>query len=64
MRSPLATHLQAPIAFPAIYTSYIEVRKEDLLSANLIKVNSYKDFGYNVHDHFFELNLYQNDPSN
>lgn len=43
---------------------YIELAEEDLIAANFIKVNTYKNFRCSNHDRFFELNLYQKDPVN
>jgi hypothetical protein len=43
---------------------YIEVSETDLITANFIKANSYKNFKCKSHNRFFELNLYQKDPVN
>ncbi|KAL6832263.1 hypothetical protein V8C40DRAFT_273617 [Trichoderma camerunense] len=41
-----------------------EVREKDLIAANFEKLNSYKNFKCNTHDKFFEVNLYQQNPTN
>jgi len=43
---------------------YIELSEEDLIAANFVKVNTYKNFRCSDHNRFFELNLYQKDPVN
>ncbi|KAL7929540.1 hypothetical protein V8C35DRAFT_284346 [Trichoderma chlorosporum] len=45
-------------------TGFAEVTEDDLIKANFQKLNSYKNFKCNVHDRFFEVNLYQEDPIN
>ncbi|KAI1767154.1 hypothetical protein GGR53DRAFT_527361 [Hypoxylon sp. FL1150] len=44
--------------------AFIEVTERDLIEANFQKLNSYKNFKYETHDKFFELNIYQKDPIN
>ncbi|QYS99362.1 hypothetical protein H0G86_006499 [Trichoderma simmonsii] len=43
---------------------FTEVRENDLIAANFEKLNSYKNFKCIVHDKFFEVNLYQQNPTN
>ncbi|KAK8118095.1 uncharacterized protein PG998_006376 [Apiospora kogelbergensis] len=43
---------------------FVEVTEEDLIQANFKKLNSYKNYKCEVHDKFFELNVYQKDPVN
>ncbi|KAM3556918.1 hypothetical protein ARSEF4850_005306 [Beauveria asiatica] len=41
-----------------------EVVEDDLIRANFQKLNAYKNFKCEVHNKFFELNVYQKDPVN
>ncbi|KAJ4860076.1 hypothetical protein T069G_05064 [Trichoderma breve] len=43
---------------------FTEVRENDLIAANFEKLNSYKNFKCITHDKFFEVNLYQQNPTN
>ncbi|KAL6786475.1 hypothetical protein J3E68DRAFT_420604 [Trichoderma sp. SZMC 28012] len=43
---------------------FTEVRENDLIAANFEKLNSYKNFKCSTHDKFFEVNLYQQNPTN
>ncbi|KAK8028479.1 hypothetical protein PG991_005535 [Apiospora marii] len=43
---------------------FVEVTEDDLIQANFKKLNSYKNYKCEVHDKFFELNVYQKDPVN
>ncbi|KAF4811355.1 hypothetical protein CGCSCA5_v010011 [Colletotrichum siamense] len=44
--------------------SYVEVAEDFLIQANFQKVNSFKNFKCDIHDRFFEINLYEKDPIN
>ncbi|KAF3805055.1 hypothetical protein GCG54_00005800 [Colletotrichum gloeosporioides] len=44
--------------------SYVEVAEDFLIQINFQKVNSFKNFKCDIHDRFFEINLYQKDPVN
>ncbi|KAM0260043.1 hypothetical protein ACHAQJ_002967 [Trichoderma viride] len=43
---------------------YVEITESNLLEANFKKLNSYKNFKCGVHNRFFEVNLYQKNPTN
>ncbi|RFU81466.1 mfs multidrug transporter [Trichoderma arundinaceum] len=43
---------------------FVEVTENDLLEANFEKLNSYKNFRCEAHNRFFEVNLYQKNPTN
>ncbi|KAL5085895.1 hypothetical protein Trisim1_009808 [Trichoderma cf. simile WF8] len=43
---------------------FAEVNENDLIAANFEKLNSYKNFKCIAHDKFFEVNLYQQNPTN
>ncbi|KAG8530240.1 uncharacterized protein KY384_004740 [Bacidia gigantensis] len=43
---------------------YVELAEADLISASFAKVNTYKNYRCLKHNRFFELNLYEKDPSN
>ncbi|KAH6839463.1 hypothetical protein B0I37DRAFT_449387 [Chaetomium sp. MPI-CAGE-AT-0009] len=43
---------------------FLEVVEDDLLQANFLKLNTYKNFKCQSHDKFFEVNVYQKDPVN
>ncbi|TGJ78886.1 hypothetical protein E0Z10_g9879 [Xylaria hypoxylon] len=45
-------------------STFLEVTEDDLLSANYKKLNSFKNFRCEEHNKFFELNLYQENPTN
>ncbi|KAJ2995490.1 hypothetical protein NUW58_g1252 [Xylaria curta] len=45
-------------------SAFLEVTEDDLLSVNFQKLNSFKNFKCARHNKFFELNLYQENPSN
>ncbi|CAI0651515.1 unnamed protein product [Colletotrichum noveboracense] len=44
--------------------SYVEVAGDFLIQVNFQKINSFKNFKCDIHDRFFEINLYQKDPIN
>ncbi|KAF5517377.1 hypothetical protein CGCA056_v011419 [Colletotrichum aenigma] len=44
--------------------SYVEAAEDFLIQCNFQKVNSFKNFKCDIHDRFFEINLYQKDPIN
>ncbi|KAM5527050.1 MFS multidrug transporter [Fusarium oxysporum f. sp. phaseoli] len=43
---------------------FMETTETDLLNANFEKLNSYKNFRCEYHNKFFEVNLYQKNPTN
>ncbi|KAL9130055.1 MAG: hypothetical protein Q9217_001659 [Psora testacea] len=45
-------------------SDFVEAIEDDLLKSNFDKLNSYKNFRCEKHSRFFEINLYQNNPTN
>ncbi|OTB01877.1 hypothetical protein M426DRAFT_14031 [Hypoxylon sp. CI-4A] len=45
-------------------SSFIEATEDDLVKSNFKKLNSFKNFRCTPHDKFFEINLYQRNPTN
>ncbi|KAI1102067.1 hypothetical protein F4804DRAFT_314189 [Jackrogersella minutella] len=45
-------------------SSFAEAVEDDLIKSNFEKLNSYKNFRCSTHDKFFEVNLYQKNPTN
>ncbi|KAH6884900.1 hypothetical protein B0T10DRAFT_564325 [Thelonectria olida] len=43
---------------------FVEVVETALIQANFQKLNTYKNYKCDVHDRFFEVNIYQKDPVN
>ncbi|KAK0652377.1 hypothetical protein B0T16DRAFT_454749 [Cercophora newfieldiana] len=41
---------------------FVEIGENDLIQANFQKLNSYKNFGCQGHNRFFEVSVYQRDP--
>ncbi|KAK2052353.1 hypothetical protein LY76DRAFT_671431 [Colletotrichum caudatum] len=49
---------------PSDDSSFAEVAEEHLIKFNFEKLNSYKNFRCDIHNKFFEINLYQQNPTN
>ncbi|KAK2771995.1 MFS multidrug transporter [Colletotrichum kahawae] len=52
------------VSFDDCTNAYVEVAEDFLIQANFQKLNSFKSFKCDIHDRFFEINLYQKDPIN
>ncbi|KAL5382851.1 hypothetical protein PMIN02_009818 [Paraphaeosphaeria minitans] len=49
---------------PTTGDEFVETTEDSLIEANFEKLNSFKNFRCSSHDKFFEVNLYQKNPSN
>ncbi|KFY48721.1 hypothetical protein V495_01088 [Pseudogymnoascus sp. VKM F-4514 (FW-929)] len=47
-----------------IGTNFYEITEGDLIEANFEKLNAYKNFKCDIHNKFFEFNIYQKNPVN
>ncbi|KAL1889704.1 hypothetical protein Sste5346_008688 [Sporothrix stenoceras] len=45
-------------------TEFVEITEQALINANFQKLNAYKNFKCGPHNKFFEVNVYQKDPTN
>ncbi|QDS70118.1 hypothetical protein FKW77_005327 [Venturia effusa] len=43
---------------------FVEITEADLVEANYMKLNAYKNYKCTHHNKFFEVNIYQKDPVN
>ncbi|KAF1976090.1 hypothetical protein BU23DRAFT_431957, partial [Bimuria novae-zelandiae CBS 107.79] len=48
---------------PTAGSDFVETSEDSLIEANIEKLNSFKNFKCSSHDKFFEVNLYQKNPS-
>ncbi|KIH86489.1 hypothetical protein SPBR_08737 [Sporothrix brasiliensis 5110] len=45
-------------------TEFVEITEQALIQANFQKLNTYKNYKYDSHKKYFEINVYQKDPTN
>ncbi|ERT03291.1 hypothetical protein HMPREF1624_01598 [Sporothrix schenckii ATCC 58251] len=45
-------------------TEFVEITEQALIQANFQKLNTYKNYKCDSHNKFFEVNVYQKDPTN